>query len=416
LVLGCGDDGSDGESAATASAASGGATSASSSTGGATGGGAAAGTGGGGEAGGSGGGGGRPRESCPLGTSWQLADDYHEPEGAAAVDIASDAAGNLYAIGSAPAGTVVRTSSDAGATWQAAGSFPESIRNLAVDSTGRLFAGCNGLGAPMHRVVRRSDDGGQTWTIADDFFVEQASPCWGGFVATAPDDTVYSSGWCFSSAGAKWVVRKSADAGASWSTVLDLPAPNSSALVPIAVDADGNVFVGGTLGGWHVQRGTAVGEWMGVDTFSLSGTDGGLGVLHATTRPYAVVVSSDGNVPHVVVRRGVPGGETWSTLDTLPAPIATLLMGSGGVYEDGLDSILVTSHVPDATNVPHAISRRSSDDGATWVTADDYVYAPGHPTRAGRLTSDPKGNVYAAHTAEDAQGSSHWIVRKLACD
>ena len=76
----------------------------------------------------------------------------------------------------------------------------------------------------------------------------------------------------------------------------------------------------------------------------------------------------------------------------------------------------LAAQAPDASDLPRAISRRSSDDGATWFTADDYVYAPGHPTRAGRLTSDPQGNVYAAHAAEDAQGSSHWIVRKLACD
>jgi hypothetical protein len=196
--------------------------------------------------------------------------------------------------------------------------------------------------------------------------------------------------------------------------VLDHPG-GTSAIVAIGVSAANDVYVAGQHPAWHVQQRDAAGTWSPSDDWSLATGKAGLPMqVSARSRPYVVGVARDaGDVPHFVVRR--KEGSGWTTLDDVAAPVVSSLGGGGGVHEDGSGAIFATFGIPDASEIVHAITRRSGDDGASWQTIDDYQYASGKPTRGGGLAADSAGNVYAVYEGVDASDKGHWLVRKLAC-
>jgi hypothetical protein len=426
----CGDDGESGGSGGNAGSAGSGGTSGAAGSGAAGGSGGTAGSAGSGAAGGTGGASGSSGAAgsagtgpCTLGTSWSLVDELPQSSGdaSAATAIAIDPSDTIYVAGTVTQGATttnrVRKSSDGGQTWQDAGTFGPSFRGITTDAAGNVYIG--GLAkidasAPFHSVMLRSTDGAATFEQVDDFFVDAANPCWGNNVASGPDGAIYGSSWCFASTGSRWIVRKSSDQGESWSTVLDF-AGGASAVVVVDVSQADEVYVAGQHPEWHVHQRTAQGAWSGIDDYSLASGKGALPThVRALSRTYVLGVARDaGDVPHYLVRRR--DGGTWTTLDDVASPIVSSLGGSGGVHEDGSGAIIVTHGVPDASDVVHAITRRSDDDGASWQTVDDYQYASGKPTRGGSLRADSAGNLYAVFEGVDAADKGHWLVRKLAC-
>ena len=271
-------------------------------------------------------------------------------------------------------------------------------------------------GGPSRSVVLKSDDGAATFSEVDSYNFESASPCWGWHVAVGSDGTVYGSGWCFAATGSRWIVRVSSDQGTSWSTALDL-AGGGSAVVPIEVSGANEVFVAGLNAGWHVHKRSAQGTWGASDGFTLAPGKGGLPTrVRALSRVYVLGVAPDAaDVRHWIVRRSDASASAWSTIHDLAAPAGTTLGGFGGVHEDGSGAILLAATFPDASDVTRALTRKSTDDGATWQMLDDYQYASGQATTAGGWAADAAGNLYAAVAGTDAGGSSRWLVRKLAC-
>jgi hypothetical protein len=117
-------------------------------------------------------------------------------------------------------------------------------------------------------------------------------------------------------------------------------------------------------------------------------------------------------VPHWIVRR--LDGDSWSTIDDLPALDASGTREATAAYEDGEGVTYVVGRIADAGGPTAAMVRRSVDT-TTWTDIDTFVYAPGLSTGAGSLTADSEGNLYVLYRGVAEDMSSHWIVRRLAC-
>src|SRR6185503_6180660 len=152
-----------------------------------------------------------------------------------AYDICKDPYGNLYVAGSGENPTspnnfaaVIRKSSDGGNTWSVvdffdngAGSAPEwwEYYGITCDAAGILYAVGDDFESGTW-LVRRSLDGGLTWQTVDLFPGEARA------VTTDTDGNVYVAGqnvganvYLPGNNGRSWIIRKSTDGGASWSTV-----------------------------------------------------------------------------------------------------------------------------------------------------------------------------------------------------
>lgn len=118
------------------------------------------------------------------GTTWTVVDNYQLKSGisAAANGIRVDASDNIYVIGAA--------------------------------ST---------YGAP-YWITRKSTDGGTTWATVDNFELNASRSNFGYRIEVDNSGNIYATGSCGNatlSTGNDWVIRKSTDAGSTWSTVLE---------------------------------------------------------------------------------------------------------------------------------------------------------------------------------------------------
>jgi len=307
------------------------------------------------------------------GSSWSVLDDFAPP--GRHVDffgwadlgggIASDPAGNLYVSGlsypdevsNAEAQWYVRRSTDGGVTWTTGDNFvkapPDANADdigLAADAAGNVYAsatdfywtGSNyrdlwtvrkGVGGtsfstvdtvPNSRptdifahptagifvagmttitiknqtsnawLVRRSTDGGATWSSVDTFQLSSSrSAVAMGISANASGIYVVGHAYNLNKgvASSHWIVRKSTNGGNSWTTVDDyqLVADNSSQARCIATDANGNLVVAGSGNGkWILRKSTGgTGSWTTADVFQNDGV---------VTTPNAIAADVFGNV------------------------------------------------------------------------------------------------------------------------
>jgi hypothetical protein len=380
------------------------------------------------------------RKSTDSGATWSTVSDYNLAGGknANANAIGVDSSGNVYATGYAydasnVAHWIVRKSTDSGATWTtvsdynlAAGKTSSAVA-LSVDSSGNIYA----AGFPSdasnvgHWIVRKSTDSGATWTTVSDYNLAA------GKTSSAAALSVDSSGNTYAAGSANdtsnvihWIVRKSTDSGATWATVSDynLVAAFSAGATALSVDSSGNIYAAGYaidasgICHWIVRKSTDSGAtWTTVSDFNLiAGQD-----AHAN----ALTVDSSGNiyaagnaigasgVPHWIVRKSTDSGATWTTISDY-----NLVAGRGAsataLSVDSVGNIYAAGYAADASYVTHWIVRKSTDSGATWTTVSDYNLAAGVSATASALSIDSIGNIYAAGNAIDASSVSHWIVRK----
>jgi hypothetical protein len=337
----------------------------------------------------------------PTAINWFLSDDTnpHPAQYRSDVwDIGVDALGNLYSIGQLwPSGSsgeafwYVRKSSDGGLNWSTLyepnGSLYQYTpgqwvypRGFAADPSGSIYvvgggrdltvAG-SGKGAKnqsnIHWLVRKSADAGQTWTLVDDIILGQPIA---DAAAVEPGVGVFVVGAHFYPG--PWVVRRSAtgDAG-TWSTV-DGPITNAAAH-GVCSDSQGNIYVAG-------------------QQFQSTGT-----VKHQATGYVAWATRMSSN-----------GGNTWATVDTFTlAPNTNACALAVGT--DAVGHMVVVGNATDAQGM-HWIVRLLGPTG--WQTIDNFQLAPGLSTSANAVTVDASGRLLVTGNARDAAGT-HWIVRRL---
>jgi hypothetical protein len=378
--------------------------------------------------------------TCTLVDAWELVDDFVKvpTEDAKALGVGGDEDGNVFALGSSEdpvamtSTWIVRRSADAGASWETVDEYSMPDGAMATAGSVAAFEGTifvlgsatDGAG-DAHRIVRRSADAGASWETVDDFLYAAGFSTYAGGIGVAPDGTLYAAGQAGSVDGPRWTVRASEDGGDTWTTVSDFQYAAGQVCVPVglAVDAAGDAYASGNCNDaamtshWIVQRGRSQGAWTVVDDF-IGDAGGGSFARQPSARERVLVAG--GGTPqdspqHWIVRRGEVGGRAWATIDDY-APVPERANATSA-YDDGAGTLVAIGNVSeDAPSTPtRMVTRRSTDDGETWATIDEFDYV-GEAVYGGSLRADAAGNLYASAIAYDTDGRQHWIVRKLACE
>ena len=328
------------------------------------------------------------------------------------------------------------------------GTTPAAV-DMASDASGGVYAVSyvNGDSATRFGLVRYKAPLTSQWQT-----LVTGQGLWFGEVAVALTGEVYISGGDGTSQ-IIWTGTLNADRTAlSLSEVDRQSGFNENDL---AVDANGNVFVvcavvlkgGGPLGTWHwiVRKQTAgQGSFVTVDDFTFNRVD---------ARPNAITVVPSGAGAGVyvvgnggggysgdvglqwVVRKSTNGGSSWTTVDSFAAePSTSAPSSASAVVADDNGVVHVAGRV--STRVisggtkknptyryDHTWYLRSSADGSTWDTGEKVfpenvvsggarVNAPSEPAA---VATDQTGNVYVAGTANDPQTNApHSVVRTNA--
>jgi len=192
----------------------------------------------------------------------------------------------------------------------------------------------------------------------------------------------------------------------------------------LAVDAAGDVYVCGLANNvagnqtWTIRKGVTGTSFSTVDALPHSYP---MAIFaHPTAGLFAVgrktVVINNKASGVWLVRRSTDGGVTWSDSDTFQISSGNGARASGiGTDEDGnLYVVGYGTTTSRGNHVYHWLVRKSTDNGNSWSTADDFQqggsYYP-YP-EARRFAMTPNGDLYVAGNIRDVQGIAHWIVRK----
>jgi hypothetical protein len=233
---------------------------------------------------------------------------------------------------------------------------------VAVDSAGRVYVvgTANGQG-----IVRYSVDGGATWSTRDDFVYPSGSNSLFNAIAMDPQGNLFVGG-SSQTAVFHWIVRRSTDQGATWEIVddyfrpmIDPSHPGTNGVVySLSSDSQGRVY--------------------------------GAGLMHETGPSYL----------NWWVRSSDIGGTNWDTrllLFSGYAQVSQLTCAGEAVYVAGETS---------GGEAPTGFILGSSDHGAIWSTnfesTSEFYQA---------MTSDSAGNVYSAGITSTSNGYD-WLVRK----
>lgn len=406
LSVGCGSDSESDGSGGTSAGGTGGGGGGSGGTAGSSTGGV---SGGGGSAGGGTGGAG----PCTLGTSWQVVDDYTfaAPEPTFVVGIAADSAGNVIAIGLGKQGTMkglVRKTEDGGASWQNATWTSGLPNDAAADAAGNVYVIA---GDTAGRVLRKSSNAGDSWTDIDTIPPNSSGPtepCNTGFVAVGANGVIVDGASCDLSG---WIVRKSSD-GVTFQDAFGFQplAGKIARMQDVGVGPGGEAFATGSS-----QDATDATHWTTLtegaatasvsDDFQLAAGQSANGrKFSGTTQLTVAGFASDGATTQGFLRR--LEGTTWTTIDTFPTRIQDAVQVE--------NQIVVTGEIEE-NGINRVVTRISNDGGTSFAPLDEYEYVAGKQTHPSALTRDPQGNVYASIGAQDADDVNHWIVRKLSC-
>lgn len=329
------------------------------------------------------------RWSTDGGSSWAGSDDYNLAAGkdAHANSMTVDASDNLYAAGYALDSSslyhqVVRRSTDQGATWSTVDNFnytagQHSIASaIAVDGNtpANAYACSTGWQSALvgHFLVRKGTNAGGAWSTVSDFnLVAGKSAGCNGIAVNG--NTVYAVGSAVDASNiSHWIVRKSTDAGASWTTVRDynFAASKDALAYSVLIDGAGTVYVAGAA-----------------DT-TASGAK------------------------HWMVQKSTDGGSSWTMVDDY-------VMSAGrnnypqSIGKDSLGRIYVTGYSLTSSNLQRSIVRRSGDGGATWNTVD-LLSLEGRSSLNTSIFECLSGRMCTVGVINDKDSVLRWSVRQLS--
>lgn len=372
--------------------------------------------------------------------SWATVDDYQYPGplAAQAVGITIDSAGRIFVNGDRNGtptyyekGSVVRRSTDEGATWTTVDDFQliagarDYSGGIVTDASNNVysFSAARGTSSLTTWVIRKSIDNGTTWTTANTYQYSTGAYYDGGAYGIASGTAglfaVGFGGNVMASSTTKWLVRKSTNAGVTWTNMDDYAGTVSYAYgQSFAQDpSTGNLFTIGKImtNGfyrWQVRKSTDAGvTWATVDDFNYAASYNNYPEGIAITSSGTLYVAGYGILTTIathrwLVRKSTDGGTTWTTVANIagnqPESSGAVLDNAGNIYMAGTDYV--------AGFVYHSYVRRSTNGGSTWTIVDDYIYPGGSGYNTG-ISRDASGNIYA-YGYGYVGGTYHWIVRK----
>lgn len=225
-------------------------------------------------------------------------------------------------------------------------------------------------------LVRRSDDDGASWTTVDQYrhpTAEVEGRARADAVAIAPDGTVYVGGRAEVEREERGVIRRSIDGGANWTTVDEIPAPDndSYAVVSLAVGSGGRVFAG----------------------LADSQSDA------AISARWTIRTSGD-------------MGENWEVADDVPAGVALPPYTFGAVADmvvDAAGAVYASGSLNDG-ETSRWLVRRSVDDGESWSTILDYGLSDGRTASGTGIGVTPDGEIVTSGIVA-GNGPARWLLR-----
>lgn len=340
------------------------------------------------------------REKLPGSSTWRTVQDYVYTAGRDTQFNSATVApnGTLYVSGQAKDSSGLAhwiVLSSTGGPLKLVDNFvPTSGHNsystgIASDASGNVFAAGYGGYSPnggrntsTFWFTRELKAGSNTFTTVDAYQKASNIDCEAQCLAIAgsgASETVYVVGGTYSGL-MRWIVRKGANAGSSWSTADDFSYDgiHGSTAYAVAVDNSGNVFVGGHCSAYN----------SGSTSTSI----------------------------HWVVREAPAGGTSWATVDDwqfAPGQTADIW----GIGLDALGNVNVVGTALQNSTTDWAIIRNNAGPNGSWQMAEQYQYSPnplvGSQFRAFTYVTDPTTGVtsdYAAGLGNLGNGNIHWIV------
>jgi hypothetical protein len=210
----------------------------------------------------------------------------------------------------------------------------------------------------------------------------------------------------------------------SWNLSDDYVYPGATDNEAFAIEGDalGNIYSTGysvdSVGTVHliVRKSANLGaSWGDVDNYVYPGgndTDAFAFGVDALGNLYSAGQGKDGGgTSHYIVRKSSNLGASWVNADDYIYP-----GGPGSEAEafgvDALGNLYSAGVAIDGVGTDHLIVRKSSNSGASWGTVDDYVYPGGTSTQATGFGVDASGDIYTSGIGQDGAGTMHFIVRK----
>ena len=277
---------------------------------------------------------------------------------------------------------LTRRSLDGGDSWSTVDEYQKAPdehtlgKDVFASAAERIFVVGEGVSADhrSHWTVRVTEDGGESWDIAEEYGGAAFSTDANGGVAAEGDRLfVAGSAWDEVGLSRSWLVRRSLDGGAEWSSV-DLyqhTADQTSLANDLFEDADGNVYAvgqGDTGEGWH---------WL--------------------------------------VRRSGDGGDSWSVVDDFQYPGGRVNWAYAGTTDaDGAVYVVGAGDDDPDSQTKRWLVRRSRDGGELWETVDDFRLSSSGAV-AYDIARDSRGSLYVVGDARDESFVKHWLVRKMGC-
>lgn len=378
------------------------------------------------------------RKSTDHGTTWTTIEDYLMSAPVSlgrneARAMAADSSGNLFVTGIGQATNsdfdhwLIKKSSDQGSTWSLVDDYSyykkggNNISSLAYDANNNILYSAGYEGANYSRwIVKKSLDQGNTWTTIDSFQLD-----------TYRDAKAYkillNNGNIFVAGNATdinftghWIVRKSSDNGASWS-IIDNWTPYANSITAakfMTIDSNGVMYVTGHAvdGSFNQHLITRKSSnngvsWTNVDDF-ISGMIAASNDIAVNSLNHIFVSGyhiSGGQF--WMIRKSTDGGATWSNIDNYQL-VSNKSGAANKIYFSTNGDMYVTGYGTDSSNIKHAITRKSTDNGSTWTTIDDYQLTTTKDWSSVSLVIDSSNNIYITQVGKDNADISHWITRK----
>jgi hypothetical protein len=327
----------------------------------------------------------------------------------------SDSSGNLYLSGSTSDGWVVVKSSDEGLTWAldslVTGSTTYGYR-IVGDSLGNVFnVGQSG----SYGVIRKRDAATQTWSTV---YTGQGNPGYATYffgVAVDSSDQIFVVGSAFlhmpsvdvwpDTGLREWVVLKSSDHGATWSTVdAYYPSDHTQAQpAGLLVAASGALYVYGSTGTAHTSLVRKSAD--GGTTWTTVFEDINCVIQGMVEWNNGLVISEEyyengASVPQMRVRGTTDNFAHLMTLDTYN-PTGATQVSTGAVKVDSRNYLYYSGYWTDASN-SHLTLRVNRGDG-NWTLIDDFTT---DVSSAGDVFFDSTKGIFNIGT-----NSTSWVLR-----
>ena len=307
--------------------------------------------------------------------------------------------------------------------------FPAQAHTAVVDAQGNLFVGGQaGDGTRTHALIERSSDQGATWTTIEDYVDSTNWLTTFNAIGFDAAHNIYTVGEGTGSADYHLFVRKSADGGATWSTIAQVPY-NNPFMTPgnpcFAVDSLGRLYVvAGANPALLLRSSNGGATWTTGHPFSDGSTTKGIVSTSA-----GVFVAGSLAGPWGTVRKSTDGGKTWVTVDNyygggsgFQGQLQSICADAqGNVYVGGFANI-TTGRGKQAVTTSNWLIRKGTNGGTRWQTIAKFpvrsyvpnlvnpLYASALYNPVNALSFDAFGNMFVAGGIT----GSDWVVLKSA--